>query len=213
MAKRQRAPGGGRKKGSTPRQPPMSIRLPADLRDQLQVAANRAKSGKGRKLSSEIIARLRRDIDREKEDQREPTTWALNYLISELTRKTILASPSGQRFDWHNDSFVSDSFRLAVSMLLEQLRPQDSAVKTAFSDADGMIHPLYRDVLASPESWAKVAFLDVWRDLTTQRPQPRAEMKRILDAHYDENADGEWADYTIDLDRVRRTLGFKENKS
>src|SRR6516225_5822996 len=69
MKMRKRAPGGGRKPGGELRdlKAVMSLRMPQDLRDQL----DRARQASGRSLSQELLARARLSFDRERERSRD----------------------------------------------------------------------------------------------------------------------------------------------
>jgi hypothetical protein len=120
---RKRAPGGGRKPiGSTVAQP-VTIRMPDDMRDRLELASRkRAKRKPGWNLSQEILCRLRRSMDKEREDQ-SPIIRDVCYLISEMAKREFYAGHHFEDRPWHRDPFMFRAFKLAVAKILDELKP------------------------------------------------------------------------------------------
>jgi hypothetical protein len=82
MVQRKRAAGAGRKpKGEFANLPsPFSLRMPEDLRQQLEQAASRS----GRSVSQEMLRRVSNSFDRERDKGRKPETRALCFLVARL---------------------------------------------------------------------------------------------------------------------------------
>src|SRR5262245_4874704 len=80
MAKRKRAPGGGRKPQGefSDLAVPFSVRMPRRLRDQLEKARGRRSAGQ------ELLSRLQASFARDDELDRMPTLRALCFLIAEI---------------------------------------------------------------------------------------------------------------------------------
>ena len=73
---RKRAPGGGRKpKGPVAARSQLTVRMPDDLRAELEAAARR----RNRNLTDELIGRIRVSFAREHEQKRDPATRALLF--------------------------------------------------------------------------------------------------------------------------------------
>src|SRR5262249_11671307 len=72
-----------------------------------------------------------------------------------------VAVPIGDKhIEWNEDAFVFEAFRLALTTLLERLRPTETPLQKAELD------PALRDVLTTPEAWAKSRFWNVWSDFS-----------------------------------------------
>ena len=73
---RKRAPGGGRKpKGPVAARSQLTVRMPDELRAELEAAARR----RNRNLTDELIGRIRGSFAREHEQKRDPATRALLF--------------------------------------------------------------------------------------------------------------------------------------
>jgi TraY domain len=109
MAKRTRAPGGGRKpKGEFGGKSAwLSTRITEETREKLEAAA--AKSG--RSLSQEIEARLKQSFGIQQEG--DPQLKAIGYLLRQLT---IMIGPQ-----WYSDPWAFSAFRAGTNNLLESL--------------------------------------------------------------------------------------------
>jgi hypothetical protein len=113
---RKRAPGGGRKpKGATPARSQLTVRMPDDVRAELEAAARR----RNHNLTDEVIGRIRASFAREYEQKRDPATRALLFLISQLAEQVHMNSP----IEWHQNPFMFKAFKLAVARLLDALEP------------------------------------------------------------------------------------------
>jgi len=140
----KRAPGGGRKpKGPVAARSQLTVRMPNDVRAELEAAARR----RNRNLTDELIGRIRVSFAREHEQRRDPATRALLFLISQLAEQVHLNSP----IEWHQNPFMFRAFKLAVARLLDALEPS------------GKIQPPYEDVGR--------AFLEVARG-AKEKPAP-----------------------------------------
>src|SRR5262245_13977489 len=89
MAKRKtRAPGGGRKQRGefsnlTVR---FSMRMPENLRDQLEAEA----TASGRSASQELLRRLQNSLERDRDRQRDPALQGLLFFIAEIAEGVSL---------------------------------------------------------------------------------------------------------------------------
>jgi hypothetical protein len=208
--KRKRAKAGRKPIGPKAKTANFSTRIRADTRGALEAEA---------KLESLSVSRMAEHLlelgmATRRERARESPTSSLLDLIGKLAENCTLAAPSGKNFEWHNDPFIKDALRLAISLLLQELNPQgESSIKEHFPDAQGGVHRLYREVLSSPEVWAKHIFLRLWEDLCSTPPQAPSEFKARLGPDYDlSGIELKQSQYSYDLDRARRALGFKEAK-
>jgi hypothetical protein len=121
--KSKRKPGGGRK----PRGPfsqnsaMMTVRMPSDLRDEIERSANK----KGWSLSQELLWRLRSSYAKQREEKRSPATRAICFLVGEIARHVDFNRAKGYRspVEWHRSPFAFRAFRLALDKLWEALEP------------------------------------------------------------------------------------------
>jgi hypothetical protein len=123
MAKRERAPGGGRKRLAPSVAQNLTIRIDADLRGRLEASATkRAERKRNWNLSQEILLRLRCSLDKEREHRRNSATRALCDLISDMAKRELHTDLPEQQ-SWHRDPFTFRAFKVAVAKLLEELEP------------------------------------------------------------------------------------------
>jgi Arc-like DNA binding domain len=124
MQKRKRAPGGGRKpKGDfSELTSPLSIRMPAEMREQLEASA----SGSGRSVSQEVLRRIQGSFSQDRDRARDPAMRALCFLIAQLAAEVSgLTDEKGQPyFDWRADPFFFRAFKLALAQVLDALEPR-----------------------------------------------------------------------------------------
>jgi hypothetical protein len=114
---RKRAPGGGRKpKGTVPMRSQVGVRMPDDMRAQLEAAARK----RGHSLSDELLARLRASFARDDEQQRDPLARALNSLIFRIARDVRMFTRSKE---WTRNPFAFRAFKLGVAKLLDAFDP------------------------------------------------------------------------------------------
>jgi hypothetical protein len=208
--RRKRAKGGGRKPiGPIAKLANFSTRIDAETRGALEAEAKLA----GLSVSGMAQQMLKLGIQTRRERARELPTAALLDLIGKLADGCVLASPTGKKFEWHNDPFICDALRSSISFLLEYLKPPGGgAIQEHFSH-EGVVHRLYREVLSDPEVWAKHVFLLLWGDLCSIPPQSLSEFKARLGPYGLSEVQLKESQYSYDLDRARRALGFTEKKS
>jgi Arc-like DNA binding domain len=141
---RKRAPGGGRKPiGPSAARAQFSVRMPDDLRAELEASAAK----RGRTLTQELLWRLRLSLNRERIDRQDQVTRAICFLISDLAEKLHFR----QGDNWHRDPFTFRAFKLAVAKLLDALEPSGEAV-SPFAKLEGSEVPLLR---RQAECWFK----------------------------------------------------------
>ena len=118
MAKRKapkrRAAGGGRKSQGpvTQLRAVMSIRLPTEMRGELQKAAK----ANGNSVTQELLSRLDASFKQDRKNYRDPATKALCFLFSELAERVHAGTP-----DWRSDPFLFRAFKIGVTKLLNNL--------------------------------------------------------------------------------------------
>jgi hypothetical protein len=121
---KKRAPGGGRKpqgdfSGLTK---PLSIRLPDDLRAELEAAAGKS----GKSVTQELLRRLNDSFHRDVAKQRDPASYALCFVLAELISLVNWntggddATPS----DWRKNPFAFKTIRLAFDRLMATFEPR-----------------------------------------------------------------------------------------
>ena len=122
---RKRAKGGGMK----PRGdfaglgPPVSIRMPTDMRAQLESAARRS----GKSVTQELLRRLNDSFrrDREKRGHRDDASRALCYLLAELIELVNLNTVDNPKPSaWRESPFAFRTIKLAFARLLDALEPK-----------------------------------------------------------------------------------------
>ena len=92
----------------------LTIRMPDDLRDELELSANK----KGWSLTQELLWRLRSSYQRQRQERRRPpATRAICFLIGEIAGYASAFNPA----EWHRSPFAFKAFRLAVARLLGAL--------------------------------------------------------------------------------------------
>lgn len=130
MATRKRAPGGGRKPKGELRQldAPFSLRMPADLRKQLENAAKR----NGRSISQEMLRRVRSSFLKERDRGIDPSIRALSFLIWCIHQQIFLKSvwadnswgdPVTEGRHWRTNASFYKAFSAAVQTLLGKFQP------------------------------------------------------------------------------------------
>jgi hypothetical protein len=93
--------------------------MPADIKAQLAASARRRPGG-GWSLTQEILSRLQRTLDKERDARRAPAARALCYLLAEVI--TAVAFNVRPR-DWRSDKFAFQTMRLAFNHLLDWMEP------------------------------------------------------------------------------------------
>jgi hypothetical protein len=117
IPKKKRAAGGGRKPQGefTQLTSLFAVRMPEDLREQLESAATKNR----RSASQELLRRLYDSFGINRDKDRDPATRALCFLISEIAEKIRWASPQ-----WHGDPFFFKAFKIGVAKLLDEIEPK-----------------------------------------------------------------------------------------
>jgi hypothetical protein len=118
--KRNRAPGGGRKpKGEFSQlSSTLTIRIPEDMRKQLEDEA----AAKGESMAQRLLWHLRQSFNRQQDKDRDPALYALLYLIGNLAENLSLEGPASEfRTYWRTDWYAFLAFKHAALMLLDAL--------------------------------------------------------------------------------------------
>ena len=172
--KRKRKSGAGRK----PRGPSsknsavMTVRMPSDLRGQLERSAEK----KGWSLSQELLWRLDSSYKKQRNRERAtPVTRALSFLFGELISRVAFPDRSG---GWHRNPFLFRALRLAIDKLLEALEPPGDVQGPYEEGLELYAHSHFssEEIVASymtPEARADLAAKQLLDAL--MRPDPRME--------------------------------------
>ena len=122
MAKRKRAPGGGRKRLGPSVARNLTIRIDDELRKRLEVeVGKRAQRRRNWNLSQEILMRLNQSLSREQERSYDPAMRALTFLIGELAENIIAGSDFPMK--WHKNPFLFQALKLGITKVLDTIAP------------------------------------------------------------------------------------------
>jgi hypothetical protein len=211
----KRAPGGGRKpKGPVPARSQLTVRMPDDLRAELEAAAGHH----GYNLTDEVIGRLRRSFAKERADRRDPAIRALTFLIAKLADNVHLGPVLEKQ--WHRDPFLFRSFKLAVAKLLDLIEPAREGELQSPVDEKRFGH--LADRRQTPENAADEAFRILLWYLEAKVPlHERLELARKLksdtDADFAVRDTGKAIEFRVTSDfygmeHARRDLQIKLKK-
>jgi hypothetical protein len=120
--KRKRAPGAGRPpKGEfSGLKAQMSLRMPVELREQIEAAAKLS----GKNPSQELMRRLRDTFYRDGERSRDPAQYALCFLLGELIELVARTTSDVRKPSaWRSDPFAFRVIKLAFDKILGALEP------------------------------------------------------------------------------------------
>ena len=191
MAKRKRAPGGGRKRLGASVAQNLTIRVDDDLREQLKAAAI-ARQKRNWNLSQEILLRLRTSLSNEREQQRDPPMRALCFLIAQLADhvvgpKVLREGKEHAVYDWRADPFFYKAFKIAVGQLLDALDPPGPIKSYEFTvDNDAGLDPSIRrwiETFKTPEARAQHSadyVLTAFRAFPQWSAATREEQRKLI---------------------------------
>jgi hypothetical protein len=175
-----------------------STRITAETRAALK--AERDASGQSISQIAEQAITLGLETKQERK-QRSPVK-ALAYLVAHLADAcSVATSAAAKPFEWSDDQFVFDALVRALALLFEQLRPSDSPLQKYLAQAT--VHPVQRELLATPETWAKHVFWNLWDELAGTQHLPPLEPSAEYPAY---------AAYAYSLHKVRRDLNLDESR-
>ena len=178
MAKRQRAPGGGRRpKGEfSELTSPLSFRMPASMRKDLEAARRKS----GRSTTQEMLTRLQYSFNEDRRKARDPALQAVCYLISEAAEGTANPAPArvkNLRPLWRSNPFLFRAFKLAVAKLLDALEPagEIKPPTNVLEVADGvkLFARHLRGIYQTPEALADFVTAGILRALFSPAPAAR----------------------------------------
>jgi|RhiMetdeSRZDD1v2_1073273.scaffolds.fasta_scaffold23450_5 hypothetical protein len=182
--KRKRGPGGGRKpKGEFSQlTSSLTIRIPHDMRKQLESEA----AINGHSVAQTLLWHLRQSFNRERDRERDPALDGLLFMIARLAVYTSRAvyesdkvSRSLKQARWRNDLFTFRAFKVAVAKLLEALKEPPGPVTLLTKEK---ILEMVKDQLSpevieqvvekfgSPEALGAFAFEIIWREAEITGP-------------------------------------------
>jgi hypothetical protein len=210
---RKRAPGGGRKPKGAVATKPMAVRMPDDVRAELEAAMRRRRAGWT--LTDELVGRLRGSFARERAARRDPGLQAIMELISEAGDRTQL------HFDpeWHREKFAFASFKAAVAKLLDKLAPGAELIEPRdLTENEKKLLGAYLDL--TPEMAGDLTAGTIINDLLRRGLHDKWDVASNLRKKKAKNPDKPWLGELLDhiegvsrsMARVRRDLGIKEPK-
>ena len=223
VAKRKRAPGAGRKpqgqiSGLTS---VISIRMPNEMRKELEAAANKS----GKSVTQELLRRLQDSFHRDRDKSRDPGLRALCFLIGEAAERVGAlrsALRPGRAPLWRNDRFSFAAFKLTVAKLLDILEPEEELkspltvevtesalrkIKSNFKMPPELADYILKSY-KSPEALSNSIFLNIWSALlraTAKSEEPKYEA--LLRAT--PKLRKEWEHEFYAMSDARRDLGIK----
>jgi hypothetical protein len=187
--KHKRAPGGGRKPKVGIATSSLTIRIPDDMRLQLESEAD----AKNESVAQRLLWHLRQSFNREDERKRDPAMRALCFLIARLADDVVgLYSEGKPEFSWRSDPFFFRAFKIAVAKLLDALEPKGEMrvpqIPEPFKShakeqtGDSLLWRFYQSY-KTPEDRGQVAAEYVWGDMqrySQMSPHDVAEEDRRL---------------------------------
>jgi hypothetical protein len=174
---RKRAPGGGRKpKGEfSGLGMPLSIRMPAELRSQLEAAARRS----GKSLTQEMLTRLDGSLNKDRNKAVDPAMRALCFLFSSLAYAVHWNMPN-----WRSDRFLFRGIKIGIGKLLDALEPSGeiklpdfwraahaAAIDESMSELTKAWPESIIPAIQSPEAMADHAVRVTLQNYASPRPQ------------------------------------------
>ena len=180
--KRKRAPGGGRQPSGafSKLTSPLSVRMPAEMREELEVAAKES----GKSLGQELLRRLQDSFNRDRDKARDPAMQALCFLIAETAQQTAgLNKATHRELHWRTNPFYFRAFKIAVGKLLDALEPKgdiEPPLEMQFNITTEEAGALENDFLKSfrdPESRGGYAARSIWASLRNVPLHTREEDK------------------------------------
>jgi Arc-like DNA binding domain len=206
--KRKRAPGGGRKpKGAfSGLTSPLSIRMPPEMRKELESAAKK----KGWSLTQELLWRLRVSLSKEQETRRDPATRAVCHLISEMGDKIHKRIP----LEWRRNPFLFRAFKIGVANLLDELEPpgeiQSPIDRNTLTESTYWLTELYRtpETIANDAARETLTSLYYAREMSEQDKQLLRSVNIPGAPGYGEQVVGMLESEFYSMSAVRRDLGI-----
>jgi hypothetical protein len=186
----KRAPGGGRKPSARTPRAQLTIRMPDDMREELELAAR----DRDWTLTDELLLRLRVSFHRERDESRQPGMRALCFLIAELADHIV--GPSVARgksefrfYSWRSDPFFYRAFKIAVGRLLDALEPSGPIKVYQITANEAELEPYMKHYLSSfktPEARAEYSveyILTALREAPHQTAERREEQRKLVGMH------------------------------
>jgi hypothetical protein len=150
---RKRAPGGGRKPiGAFPTSTQLSIRMPDNIRAELEAAAKK----RGWSLSQELLWRVRVSLSKDRQDRRDSALRAICFLISAMATRGLHTRRQGK--PWYQNPFTFRAFKLGVAKLLDALEPRGEISIPIHENGTRFAgFPVYSTLIKTPEDAAEFA--------------------------------------------------------
>jgi len=210
---RKRAPGGGRKPiGAFPASTQLSIRMPDNMRAELEAAAK----NRGWSLTQELLWRIRVSLSKDRQDSRDSTLRAICFLISAMATRGLYTRRPGK--PWYQDPFTFRAFKLGVAKLLDALEPRgEISIPIHESGTRFAGLPIYSTLIKTPEDAAD--FAAEGELLRLFHIGPEGFTRDAEDRLRGTSSLAEWNEFLDDYERglyalsdARRDLGIDEPK-
>ena len=148
---------------------PLTIRMPEDMRTQLEAAASKS----GKSVTQELLRRLRDLFQRDIDEDRDPALRALNFFIAEIAEQISggmylrdQGLRSAMQKEWRADLFNFKAFKFAVSKLLDALEEPPGKVRVLSGSAKkkfiAKFGPTALERIKSPEAFGSYQFNQIW---------------------------------------------------
>ena len=209
MIKRKRAAGGGRR----PKGPfsgltsSLTIRIPAEMRQQLEDAAQRSGN-----ISQELLRRLADSFYRDRDRARDPAMRALCFLIAETAHQAVgihLGEEERPIGSWRDDPFFFRAFKIAVGKLLDELEPP-GPIRPPVMKWFGAFDKLTRSY-ETPQARGEYAADYIWNALLTAPASPaERENERRRAGKID--SPSAWREFYGMPDAARDLLKFRDKE-
>jgi hypothetical protein len=117
----------------------ISMRMPNDMRAMLEASAAKRPGG-GWSLTQEILHRLQRSFDRERDERRDPSSRALCYLLAEIIS---VVSRNSVGNEWRSNPFAFRAIKLAFTQILDALEPPGKIIPPSQKTGDSFLDTLW----------------------------------------------------------------------
>jgi hypothetical protein len=197
---RKRAAGGGRKpKGEFSQlTSSLTIRIPDDMRRQLESEAAENNSNVGQTL----MWHLRQSFNRERDKQRDPALQGLLFMIAQLAERISGGQYTADAYfrsleqrEWRTDLFKFRAFKFAVGKLLDALEEppapeftltkedRERIEKESAEKFGPEITKLIIENRESPENLAAFEFKNLWSAVVMSKYPFTEEERRMMHKH------------------------------
>ena len=131
--------------------------MPADLRNQLEAAADKS----GKNVSQELLRRLQDSFHRDRVKSVDPAIRALCFLFERIAEVISWPPFVVRPWPWRSSPFLFTAFKLAVNKLLDVMQPAGD-IESPLVRQPG---DFYRRMYETPETLSDYVVSFVWTAL------------------------------------------------